>query len=347
MKRAIIYGVTGQDGSYLSEFLLDKGYKVIGVTRRSSNSNVSRLPLSLNNKRFKLVQGDVTDPASIYRLLNKYQPHEVYNLAAQSHVGTSFEQPTTTWNITAQGCMNILEVIRGMSKQPRFYQASSSEMFGDNFDYDDNGCSYQDEITAFNPRSPYAIAKVAAHQATGLYRDAYGLFACSGILFNHESERRGEEFLTRKVTKYVADLHISFLEGNDVPKLKLGNLDARRDWGYAPDYVEAMWEMLQLDRPEDYVICTAESHSVEQFVKQAFQCINIYEYRDYIETDKKLLRPSEVPFLRGDYSKAKYDLGWEPKITFEELVDKMVINDIQSRDRYYEDSASFEEVRNI
>jgi len=347
MKRAIIYGVTGQDGSYLSEFLLDKGYKVIGVTRRSSNSNVSRLPLSLNKKRFKLVQGDVTDPASIYRLLNKYQPQEVYNLAAQSHVGTSFEQPTTTWNITAQGCMNILEVIRGMSKQPRFYQASSSEMFGDNFDYDDNGCSYQDEITAFNPRSPYAIAKVAAHQATGLYRDAYGLFACSGILFNHESERRGEEFLTRKVTKYVADLHISFLEGNDVPKLKLGNLDARRDWGYAPDYVEAMWEMLQLDRPEDYVICTAESHSVEQFVKQAFQCINIYEYRDYIETDKKLLRPSEVPFLRGDYSKAKYDLGWEPKITFEELVDKMVINDIQSRDRYYEDSASFEEVRNI
>jgi len=347
MKRAIIYGVTGQDGSYLSEFLLDKGYKVIGVTRRSSNSNVSRLPLSLNNKRFKLVQGDVTDPASIYRLLGEHQPHEVYNLAAQSHVGTSFEQPTTTWNITAQGCMNILEVIRGMSKQPRFYQASSSEMFGDNFDYDDNGCSYQDEITAFNPRSPYAIAKVAAHQATGLYRDAYGLFACSGILFNHESERRGEEFLTRKVTKYVADLHISFLEGNDVPKLKLGNLDARRDWGYAPDYVEAMWEMLQLDRPEDYVICTAESHSVEQFVKQAFQCINIYEYRDYIETDKKLLRPSEVPFLRGDYSKAKYDLGWEPKITFEELVDKMVINDIQSRDRYYEDSASFEEVRNI
>ena len=347
MKRAIIYGVTGQDGSYLSEFLLDKGYKVIGVTRRSSNSNVSRLPLSLNKKRFKLVQGDVTDPASIYRLLGEHQPHEVYNLAAQSHVGTSFEQPTTTWNITAQGCMNILEVIRGMSKQPRFYQASSSEMFGDNFDYDDNGCSYQDEITAFNPRSPYAIAKVAAHQATGLYRDAYGLFACSGILFNHESERRGEEFLTRKVTKYVADLHISFLEGNDVPKLKLGNLDARRDWGYAPDYVEAMWEMLQLDRPEDYVICTAESHSVEQFVKQAFQCINIYEYRDYIETDKKLLRPSEVPFLRGDYSKAKYDLGWEPKITFEELVDKMVINDIQSRDRYYEDSASFEEVRNI
>mgnify|MGYP003673343042 FL=1 len=347
MKRAIIYGVTGQDGSYLSEFLLDKGYKVIGVTRRSSNSNVSRLPLSLNKKRFKLVQGDVTDPASIYRLLNKYQPQEVYNLAAQSHVGTSFEQPTTTWNITAQGCMNILEVIRGMSKQPRFYQASSSEMFGDNFDYDDNGCSYQDEITAFNPRSPYAIAKVAAHQATGLYRDAYGLFACSGILFNHESERRGEEFLTRKVTKYVADLHISFLEGNDVPKLKLGNLDARRDWGYAPDYVEAMWEMLQLDRPEDYVICTGQSHSVKEFVKQAFQCINIYEYQDYIETDKKLLRPSEVPFLRGDYSKAKYDLGWEPKITFEELVDKMVINDIQSRDRYYEDSASFEEVRNI
>ena len=342
MKQAIIYGVTGQDGSYLSEFLLDKGYKVIGVTRRSSNSNVSRLPLSLNNKRFKLVQGDVTDPASIYRLLGEHQPHEVYNLAAQSHVGTSFEQPTTTWDITAQGCMNILEVIRSMSRQPRFYQASSSEMFGDNFDYDCDGCSYQDESTSFNPRSPYAIAKVAAHHATSLYRDAYGLFACSGILFNHESERRGEEFLTRKVTKHVADLHISFLEGISIPKLKLGNLKARRDWGYAPDYVKAMWEMLQLDRPEDYVICTGQSYSVKEFVKQAFQCINIYEYQDYIEIDEKLRRPFEVPYLRGDSSKAKYDLGWEPKVTFEELVDKMVINDIQSRDRYHEDIASFE-----
>ena len=342
MKQAIIYGVTGQDGSYLSEFLLDKGYKVIGVTRRSSNSNVSRLPLSLNNKRFKLVQGDVTDPASIYRLLGEHQPHEVYNLAAQSHVGTSFEQPTTTWDITAQGCMNILEVIRSMSRQPRFYQASSSEMFGDNFDYDCDGCSYQDESTSFNPRSPYAIAKVAAHHATSLYRDAYGLFACSGILFNHESERRGEEFLTRKVTKHVADLHISFLEGISIPKLKLGNLKARRDWGYAPDYVKAMWEMLQLDRPEDYVICTGQSYSVKEFVKQAFQCINIYEYQDYVEIDEKLRRPFEVPYLRGDSSKAKYDLGWEPKVTFEELVDKMVINDIQSRDRYHEDIASFE-----
>jgi|TARA_R110000765_G_scaffold400310_1_gene495244 GDPmannose 4,6-dehydratase len=215
-------------------------------------------------------------------------------------------------------------------------------MFGDNFDYDSDGCSYQDESTSFNPRSPYAIAKVAAHQATSLYRDAYGLFACSGILFNHESERRGEEFLTRKVTKHVADLHISFLEGISIPKLKLGNLKARRDWGYSPDYVEAMWEMLQLDRPEDYVICTGQSHSVKEFVKQAFQCINIYEYQDYIEIDEKLRRPFEVPYLRGDSSKAKYDLGWEPKVTFEELIDKMVINDIQSRDRYHEDITSFE-----
>ena len=348
MKRAIIYGVTGQDGSYLSEFLLGKGYKVYGVTRRSSNDNTARLPISLNNKRFKLVQGDVTDPAGIYRLLSRAKPHEVYNLAAQSHVWTSFDQPSTTWEITAQGCLNILEVIRSMQKKPRFYQASSSEMFGDNFDYEygDGEDAYQDELTAFNPQSPYAIAKAAAHQATALYRRSYKLFACAGILFNHESERRGETFLTRKVTKYVAELHMALLEGRTIPKLRLGNLYAERDWGYAPDYVRAMWMMLQQEKPLDYVICTGESHTVEEFIMRAFQCINIYEYRDYVEIDKKLYRPSEVPYLRGDCSKANRLLGWVPDTTFEELVKKMVTNDIQNRDRHHEDITLFEEVGN-
>ena len=343
MKRAIIYGVTGQDGSYLSEFLLGEGYKVYGVARRSSNDNTARLPISLTNKRFELVQGDVTDPAGIYRLLSSVKPHEVYNLAAQSHVWTSFEQPSTTWDIVAKGCMNILEVIRSMQKKPRFYQASSSEMFGDNFDYDSDGDVYQDELTAFNPQSPYAIAKAAAHQATALYRDSYGLFACSGILFNHESERRGETFLTRKVSKYVAKLYQAINEGYSIPKLKLGNLKAKRDWGYAPDYVRAMWMMLQQDKPLDYVICTGESYTVEDFVIEAFQCIDIYEYSDYVEIDKKLYRPSEVPYLRGDCSKASRLLGWEPQVSFETLVARMVDNDIQDRDRHFEDVAFAEE----
>ena len=235
MKTAIIYGVTGQDGSYLSEFLLSKGYTIYGVTRRSSVDNTSRIAHLLNKTDFNLVQGDVTDYSSIDRLLNEVQPDEVYNLAAQSNVGTSFNQPLLTWNVTGQGCLNILEVIRQMGNRPRFYQASSSEMFGDQYNLDNNREKYQDERTTFNPQSPYAIAKLAGHSAVSLYRRSYDLFACGGILFNHESERRGERFVTRKISRYVAELYWATQTGRSIPKLKLGNLAAKRDWGHAED----------------------------------------------------------------------------------------------------------------
>jgi len=331
--QAIIYGVTGQDGSYLSELLLSKDYTVYGVARRTSVSNTLRVNHLLTQKQFHLVQGDVTDSGSIYRLLNEVQADEVYNLAAQSHVGTSFEQPSLTWNVTGQGCMNILEVIRDMGNRPRFYQASSSEMFGDQYNLDNNKEKYQDEHTKFRPQSPYAIAKLAAHHAVRLYRDAYGVFACGGILFNHESERRGERFVTRKISRYAAKLHWATQEGRSIPNLQLGNLAAKRDWGHAEDYVKAMWLMLQQEEPMDFVIATGSTYSVEDYVKEAFQCININEYEDYIEIDEKLKRPSEVPYLRGLAHKAKRRLDWEPKIDFRGLVKRMVQHDIQSCNR--------------
>ena len=332
MKKAIVYGVTGQDGSYLSELLLSKDYTVYGVARRTSTPNTLRINYSLTQKQFHLVQGDVTDSGSIYRLLNEVQPDEVYNLAAQSHVGTSFEQPSLTWNVTGQGCMNILEVIRDMGNRPRFYQASSSEMFGDQYNLYDKE-KYQDEHTVFRPQSPYAIAKLAAHHAVRLYRDSYGIFACGGILFNHESERRGERFVTRKISRYVAALHWATQEGRSIPNLKLGNLAAKRDWGHAEDYVKAMWLMLQQEEPMDFVIATGKTYSVEDCVKEAFKCININEYGNYIEQDPKLKRPSEVPYLRGLAAKAKRRLDWEPDITFSGLIKRMVQYDIQSCDR--------------
>jgi len=336
MKRAVIFGVTGQDGSYLSELLQSKNYEVVGVSRRSSSENTARLTFSLKHSRFKLVQGDVTDITSIYRILHEYLPHEVYNLAAQSHVWTSFKQPQLTWNVTAQGCLNVLETLLTLPETPKFYQASSSEMFGDSCDINNEELDgrYQDEDTIFSPQSPYAIAKLAAHNATNLYRKAYGVFACSGILFNHESERRGEEFLTRKVSSYIADFYAAKQKGSFIPKLKLGNLLSHRDWGHAKDYVEAMWLMLQHDKPGDYVISTGETHSVEEFIIEAFKCINIYGYEDYVEIDKSLYRPSEVPYLCGDSTKAKSVLGWEPTISFKDLVQRMVEHDIQSRSGY-------------
>lgn len=342
MKKAIIYGVTGQDGSYLSELLLSKEYTVYGITRRSSVNNTSRITHSLNKNNFNLVQGDVTDTSSIYRLLNEVQPDEVYNLAAQSHVGTSFEQPQLTWSVTAQGCLNILEVIRSMANRPRFYQASSSEMFGDQFSTNNHPDiePYQDENTPFSPQSPYAIAKCAAHHSVRLYRESYGLHACGGILFNHESERRGREFVTRKISRYVATLHWATQRGRSIPKLKLGNLTSSRDWGHAQDYVEAMWMMLQYDKPVDFVIATGKTHSVEDYLKEAFKCINIVEYMDYVEIDKTLKRPSEVPYLRGIASEAKRRLKWTPKIKFNELVSKMVQNDLQNTNGREEDNRS-------
>ena len=342
MKKAIIYGVTGQDGSYLSELLLSKEYTVYGITRRSSVDNTIRINHLSNENNFNLVQGDVTDTSSIYRLLNEVQPDEVYNLAAQSHVGTSFEQPLLTWNVTGQGCLNILEVIRQMENRPRFYQASSSEMFGDQYNLDNNREKYQDEKTRFAPQSPYAIAKLAGHSAVSLYRRSYDLYACGGILFNHESERRGERFVTRKISRYVADLHWATQTGRSIPKLKLGNLSARRDWGHAEDYVEAMWMMLQQDEPMDFVIATGETYSVEDYLKEAFKCINIIEYMDYTEIDDNLKRPSEVPYLRGIADKAKRRLDWKPKTGFKQLVSRMVQHDLQNKNRYKESNRTLE-----
>ena len=334
MKTAIIYDVTGQDGSYLSEFLLSKGYTIYGVTRRSSVDNTSRIAHLLNKTEFNLVQGDVTDYSSIDRLLNEVQPDEVYNLAAQSNVGTSFNQPLLTWNVTGQGCLNILEVIRQMGNRPRFYQASSSEMFGDQYNLDNNREKYQDERTKFAPQSPYAIAKLAGHSAVSLYRRSYDLFACGGILFNHESERRGERFVPRKISRYVAELYWATQTGRSIPKLKLGNLAAKRDWGHAEDYVEAMWLMLQHDYPDDFVISTGKTYSVEDYLKEAFKCINIIDYMDYAEIDPKLKRPSEVPYLRGLPNKAKRRLGWKQKTDFKDLVERMVSYDIQNSSKF-------------
>ena len=334
MKKAIIYGVTGQDGSYLSELLLSKEYTVYGITRRTSVDNTLRINHLSNENNFNLVQGDVTDTSSIYRLLNEVQPDEVYNLAAQSHVGTSFEQPLLTWNVTGQGCLNILEVIRQMENRPRFYQASSSEMFGDQYNLDNNREKYQDERTKFAPQSPYAIAKLAGHSAVSLYRRSYDLFACGGILFNHESERRGERFVTRKISRYVAELYWATQTGRSIPKLKLGNLAAKRDWGHAEDYVEAMWLMLQHDYPDDFVISTGKTYSVEDYLKEAFKCINIIDYMDYAEIDPKLKRPSEVPYLRGLPNKAKRRLGWKQKTDFKDLVERMVSYDIQNSSKF-------------
>tara|TARA_Y100000310_G_scaffold107482_1_gene105907 strand:- start:289 stop:1404 length:1116 start_codon:yes stop_codon:yes gene_type:complete len=370
MKTAVIFGVTGQDGSYLSELLIEKGYRVLGVARRVSTSNTQRISHLLNNG-LELISGDVTDPHSIYRILTEFKPEEVYNLAAQSHVGTSFNQASTTWDITAKGCLNILEVMRETGG--RFYQASSSEMFGDSFTVEGDD-KYQDEKTVFNPQSPYAIAKVAAHQATRLYRGCYGLHASCGILFNHESERRGEQFVTRKITKWIgglckfmSDLNVGhddltgegdlltvkpkcdFLEDFSYPKLRLGNLHAKRDWGYAKDYVEAMWLLLQQDKPDDYVICTGETYSVEEFLIESFRCINIVDYHPFLIMDEKLKRPSEVPYLKGSCQKAQDLLGWKPKNSFKDLVKLMIesdlANDVRSSSKYEEDSERNEAFR--
>ncbi len=356
---AVIYGVTGQDGSYLAELLLSKGYKVIGVTRRTSTDNTSRIKHFLNRSKFQLVQGDITDYSSVFRIITENAPDEVYNLAAQSHVWTSFNQPMLTWDITGKGVLNVLEVIRNMPQdsRPKVYQASSSEMFGDQYNLDNNREKYQDEKTRFAPQSPYAIAKLAGHSAVSLYRRSYDLFACSGILFNHESERRGEFFVTRKITKWIADFyswcefqgldqdprHFTYDEDfihsrrESFPKLRLGNLDAKRDWGHAEDYVRAMWMMLQHDTPNDYVIATGKTYSVKEFLIQAFKCINIVEYENYVKIDQSLFRPSEVPILRGLPNKAKRTIGWEPEISFEGLVKRMLDHDIQSSLRYKRD----------
>ncbi len=321
-KRALITGITGQDGSYLAELLLSKGYEVHGIIRRASTFNTGRLDHLYtdphqSSTRLMLHYGDLSDASGISRLLAKVEPHEIYNLAAQSHVRVSFDCPEYTTDITATGAVRILEAIRETGMKPRFYQASSSEMYGL------VQAVPQSETTPFYPRSPYACAKLYAHWVTVNYRESYGLHASSGILFNHESPRRGETFVTRKITRAVAHILLGLQD-----KLYLGNLDSKRDWGYAKEYVEAMWLMLQQDQPDDYVIATGETHSVKEFLEVAFAHVGL-DWKKYVEIDAKYFRPAEVDLLIGDYSKAKKKLGWEPKTKFEELTKLMVDEDVR------------------
>ena len=320
MKRALITGITGQDGSYLAELLLQKGYEVHGIIRRASTFNTERIDHlyqdpHLSGVRLFLHYGDLSDSVNLVKLLYELKPDEIYHLAAQSHVRVSFDIPEYTADITAVGAIRILEAIRETGLRPRFYQASSSEMFG-------SSPPPQSETTPFHPRSPYAVSKVFAYWATVNYRESYNLFACNGILFNHESPRRGETFVTRKITRAVAHIKAGLQK-----KLYLGNLEAKRDWGYAPEYVEAMWMMLQQDRPDDYVIATGETHSVREFCAEAFAVAGL-DWRDYVEFDPRYLRPAEVDVLQGDASKARKILGWEPKVRFKDLVRIMVEADM-------------------
>ena len=323
MKTAIITGITGQDGSYLSELLLEKEYNVIGCHRRSSTNNLNRINHLLSNPRYKLTEFDLTDPSGVTQTVNKYQPDEFYNLAAQSHVGTSFKQPSTTFEINTIGVTNILEAIRHYSPHTKLYQASTSEMFGRNYSSEKDGRKYQNEKTEMLPQSPYGVAKLASHNMVEIYRSAYSVFGCCGILFNHESSRRGENFVTRKITKYIGKL----VRGETKERLKLGNLDAHRDWGHAKDYVRAMWMMLQREQPEDFVIATGETHSVKEFLDLAFKSVQLNS-DDHVEIDPDLFRPAEVDYLCGDPTLAKEKLGWEPEMSFTDLIDDMVKSDV-------------------
>jgi GDPmannose 4,6-dehydratase len=313
-KRVLITGITGQDGSYLAEFLLEKGYKVYGLVRRSSTINFERL-VHLQD-RIELLPGDLLDQSSMMTALEQSEPEEVYNLASQSFVPTSWNQPVLTGEFTALGVTRLLEAIRVVNPRIRFYQASSSEMFGAVEE------SPQNERTRLHPRSPYGVAKLYGHWITVNYRESYGIFACSGILFNHESPRRGLEFVTRKVTYGVARIKLGLDR-----KLKLGNLDAERDWGFTGDYVRAMWLMLQQDEARDYVVATGLTHSVRRLVELAFAHVGL-NYQEHVEIDPALLRPAEIHHLLGDAAKARRELGWQPKVSFEELVAMMVDADL-------------------
>ena len=313
-RRAVITGITGQDGSYLAEFLLSKGYEVFGIVRRSSIDNCDRISHLLGQIRF--LQADLLDQNSLISALKEARPQEVYNLAAQSFVPTSWHQPVLTGEFTALGVTRILEAIRTVDPGIRFYQASSSEMFGKPKE------TPQCETTPFHPRSPYGVAKVYGHYITVNYRESYNLFACSGMLFNHESPRRGVEFVTRKITQGVAQIKLGRAR-----ELKLGNLNAERDWGFAADYVQAMWLMLQQDKPEDYVIGTGTAHSVGDFVQAAFRTVDL-DWREFVNVDSALFRPAEVDHLRADPGKAMRELSWQPRVSFTELVEMMVEHDV-------------------
>jgi GDPmannose 4,6-dehydratase len=321
---AMVTGVTGQDGSYLAELLLAKGYQVVGLYRRTSSYHFERLNHIIHNPNFQLEEFDLTDPATVSSTISRFQPDEFYNLAAQSHVATSFKQPSTTMEINCVGVINILEAIKNHSSATKFYQASTSEMFGRNFSTDQDGNRYQDEDTELLPQSPYGVSKLAAHRMVQLYREGYGLFACSGILFNHESPRRGENFVTRKITKYLGKV-VGGIYSTETP-LSLGNLSIHRDWGHAKDYVKAMWMMLQHDSADDYVVSTGQTRTVLDFLKASFELVDL-DYRKYVQIDPNLYRPAEVDYLKGRANKAKTILGWEPEISFEELVKDMVNSD--------------------
>ena len=316
-KKALLTGITGQDGSYLAELLLEKGYQVYGMVRRSSSSNLQRLDGVIRNPRLHLVHGDLGDASSVNHLVKTLRPDEIYNLAAQSHVKISFDVPEYTADVTGVGALRLLEAIRESGNPTRLYQASSSELYGR------VEKTPQREDTPFQPVSPYAVAKLFAYWTTVNYRDSYGIFACNGILFNHESPRRGENFVTRKITLSAARIKMGLQK-----EIRLGNLDARRDWGYAKDYVEAMWKMLQQRKPEDFVIATGETHTVREFLEEAFGYLDL-DYKKYVHLDKSYLRPIEVNLLRGDYSKAKKKLGWKPRTTFRQLVRLMVDSDLE------------------
>ena len=315
-KTALITGINGMDGSHLADFLLEKGYTVYGVERRSSTRNRTNTKHLENTVNF--LQGDLTDQNSLLRCLKESNPDEVYNLAAQSFVGESWNTPEHTSEVTGLGVLRILEAIREFNPKIRFYQASSSEMFGRMVENPAN------ENTPFYPRSPYGVAKLYGHWITKNYRESYNMFACSGILFNHESERRGIEFVTRKISDGVARIKLGLAD-----HITLGNLDAKRDWGYAPDYIEVMWLMLQQDTANDYVIATGETRPIKEFLDEAFKLIGIEDWTPYIKIDQKLIRPAEVDVLRGDYSKAQKQLGWHPKTSFTDLVKIMVETDIK------------------
>lgn len=347
--KSIITGITGQDGSHLADLLLSKGYEVVGVSRRSSTDNTYRIKHILSHPRFKLIEGDITDMSSINHIFkSNANVDEIYNLAAQSHVGTSFKQPRLTWDITGKGCINLLQTIVDLDLlHIRFYQASSSEMFGASYDVNDYGEKYQDENTKFLPQSPYAIAKCAAHYAVRMYREAYNLHASTGILFNHEGPRRGDNFVTKKIINWICkfrrwmefhnvsendintsetNIHCNF-DSEPLEKLRLGNLDAYRDWGFAGDYVEAMWLMLQQEAGDDYVICTGKSYSVRDFLNIAFKFAGINSWENYVYIDPEFYRPAEVDFLKGSAYKANIKLGWHPKHNLEDLIRLMFKNE--------------------
>ena len=318
MKRALITGINGMDGSHLADFLLERGYEIYGMERRTSYPN--RLNTKHLEGKITFINGDLTDQNSLRRCLVKSNPHEVYNLAAQSFVGESWNTPEQTGDVTALGALRMLEAIREYGKDVKYYQASTSEMFGRMVE------NPAKETTPFYPRSPYGVAKLYGHWITKNYRESYDMFNVSGILFNHESERRGIEFVTRKITDGVAKIHLGLED-----YITLGNLDSRRDWGYSPDYVKSMWMMLQQDKPDDYVIATGEEHTIREFLEIAFKCINIDDWEKYVLQDERYMRPAEVAVLCGDSSKAREVLGWEPETSFEQMIINMITNDIELR----------------